>query len=783
MRPLSQLKFRNSANAATRSAAPAKRLNAFSLAAFFAVLLCGCAQGLGALTAPPPPPPPEIQVSVTPQSSSIILGNAQTFVATVSNTSNTAVAWSVNGLPGGNPAAGTITSAGVYTAPADLPPAANVSVTATSAADPTKSGSASVAIVSDIVVQIAPNVAGVELGALQPFSGNVVSSGHPDTTLRWVVSGAACPNECGAVDASGNFTAPQILPAPAAVTLTAQSVADPSKQASASITVTSHFSLSISAPASVSTGATAAIVATLTPVPGSNPSTVLTWSLSGAGCSGSACGTLTMTTTQSVGGNKSADSATYTAPSSAPPPNAVVITVTPQADASKQALATLAIAAGVAVSISPSTATLAANHRVTLTPQVNGSANSSVLWNVNGVPGGNATLGQICVAASIPCQQVLNASSSPVDYVAPGAIPAPDPVTVQAVSAADATRIATAQITVINHVLVAVLPASVTLSPQTVQSFSATVLGSANQSVVWQISGTGCSAGGGVCGAIDANGTYTAPAAAPSPDAIQIIAVSEDDTTQSGAAAVIISPGVNLLSLHPASVYAGGLQGFTLRVDGSGFVPLGASAGSTLLIAGTARPTTCASATECIAPVLPADVSLAGTVTVQMRNPDGTQSNELNLVVAPPNISDATISLTSAAPDATGQDIVVVEPTTAGISSSNDDVDIDVGALGAFSSATNSCTLAGNPVTLLRPASGSITADLCLFSESGLDASMTITISGPGDVTVIARQPAGLGVLHITLLVPAGAAPGSRTLFIQTTNLDKTAASGAVQIE
>jgi hypothetical protein len=323
-----------------------------------------------------------------------------------------------------------------------------------------------------------------------------------------------------------------------------------------------------------------------------------------------------------------------------------------------------------------------------------------VLWNVNGVPGGNATLGQICVAASIPCQQVLNASSSPVDYVAPGAIPAPNPVTVEAVSAADATKNAIAQITVINHILVAVLPASVTLSPEAVQSFSATVLGSANQNVVWQISGTGCNSGSGVCGAIDANGTYTAPAAAPSPNAIQVIAVSEDDTTQSGTATVTISTGVNLLSLHPASVYAGGLQGFTLRVDGSGFVPAGASAGSTLLIAGTARPTACTSAAECNAPVLPTDVSTTGTVLVQMRNPDATQSNVLNLVVAPPNISDATISLTSAAPDATGQDIVAVEPTTAGISSPNDDVDIDVGALGAFSTATNSCTLAGNSVTL-----------------------------------------------------------------------------------
>lgn len=33
--------------------------------------------------------------------------------------------------------------------------------------------------------------------------------------------------------------------------------------------------------------------------------------------------------------------------------------------------------------------------------------------------------------------------------------------------------------------------------------------------------------------------------------------------------------------------------------------------------------------------------------------------------------------------------------------------------------------------------------------------------------------------LHLTLQIPAGAASGARTLFIQDTNLDKTAASGA----
>lgn len=110
-------------------------------------------------------------------------------------------------------------------------------------------------------------------------------------------------------------------------------------------------------------------------------------------------------------------------------------------------------------------------------------------------------------------------------------------------------------------------------------------------------------------------------------------------------------------------------------------------------------------------------------------------------------------------------------------------MDIDVAALGMFSIANNSCTLSGNPLSLQRPASGKATFDLCVFSEGGLDTSMTYTVSGPGDVAVIAKQPAGLGIIHLTVQIPASALPGARTLFLQDTNMDKTAASGALVVQ
>jgi hypothetical protein len=692
------------------------------------------------------------------------------------------VTWSVNNIPGGSPSAGTITAAGVYTAPTDLPSPAIVQVTATSQADATKSATAQLTITSDIGISVAPPNASVELGAIQAFHAAITSAGHPDTSVRWSLSGAACPVACGSVDLNGNYTAPGILPSAAAATLTAQSVADPSKLATVPINITSSFTLQVTAPQSVPAGGTSTIVATMTPVPGSNPSTILSWSLSGAGCSSSACGTLTVVTTQGSGGSVTADTATYTAPTTAPNPASVTVTVTPQADPTKKAQATMAIQAGVSVSLTPATDTLAANHRVTLVAQVFGTTNTGVNWSVSGVSGGNTSLGQICVVGSSPCQSVASGSALQVDYVAPSTIPQPNPVSVAATSVADATKTATAQITVINHVLVSVQPASITLSPLSVEGFAATVLGTSNQSVVWQIQGTAC-ANAGVCGAIDANGNYTAPGSAPSPDALQVVAVSSDDTTQSGASNVTISTGSNILALHPASVYAGAANGFTVLVEGSGFVASSPGPGSTLLIGGTARTTTCLTATSCTAPVTAADVAVPGNISVQIQNPGGTNSNGVSLVVTPPNISNDVIALSGSAPTATGLDIVVVDPTTAGLSAQGNDVDLNVAALGLFSVASNSCSLAGNPVPLLRPASGSVTFNLCVFSESGLDTSMAYTVSGPGDVAVIASQPAGLGIIELTLQVPASALPGARTIFIQNTNLDETAASGALVIQ
>jgi len=90
--------------------------------------------------------PPAVEVAVCPASGSVQAGGTQSFAATLANTSDTSVTWQVNGVDGGNATVGTISSSGVYTAPASVPMGGSVTVTAVSAADDSALGSAQLSV-------------------------------------------------------------------------------------------------------------------------------------------------------------------------------------------------------------------------------------------------------------------------------------------------------------------------------------------------------------------------------------------------------------------------------------------------------------------------------------------------------------------------------------------------------------------------------------------------------------------------------------------------------------
>jgi len=89
--------------------------------------------------------------------------------------------------------------------------------------------------------------------------------------------------------------------------------------------------------------------------------------------------------------------------------------------------------AAILVTISPAAVTLAVNSTQQFNASVSGASNTAITWSVNGVTGGNSTVGTIAVSGL---------------YTAPGAVPSPSTVTVTAMSQANASESASASVTI-----------------------------------------------------------------------------------------------------------------------------------------------------------------------------------------------------------------------------------------------------------------------------------------------------------------------------------------------
>jgi hypothetical protein len=235
----------------------------------------------------------------------------------------------------------------------------------------------------------------------------------------------------------------------------------------------------------------------------------------------------------------------------------------------------------------------------------------------------------------------------------------------------------------------------------------------------------------------------------------------------------------------PSSVMAGAVEGFPFEVEGLNFVPGSGSAASTILINGTARGTTCASAESCATALNPSDVQSAATLTIQVRNPGspGALSNPVPFIVVPFDVSEGVLSLTSAQPAATGINLIITEPTTAAASAP-----IDVDLIG-FLTGGNNCGIGASPLTVTRPSSGSTIVSLCIHG-TGLDPSFAYTFTTPsgapgGDIGVTASPISGLfpNMIELDLQISSTTLPGLRTLFITTLNGDRAASTGMLEVQ
>lgn len=154
-----------------------------------------------------------VAVTITPTTATVKLQATQQFTSTVTGNDNTNVTWSVNSVTGGNATVGTITTEGLYTAPANALNSSSVSVTATSVADTSKTASATVTISSGATVTVFPTQ-GVTLSPGETFQftdtvTNVINNSNESTAVYWYVNDTQGGNATtGTITTAGLYTAP-----------------------------------------------------------------------------------------------------------------------------------------------------------------------------------------------------------------------------------------------------------------------------------------------------------------------------------------------------------------------------------------------------------------------------------------------------------------------------------------------------------------------------------------------------------------------------------------------
>ena len=246
--------------------------------------------------------PAPVAVAVTPATASVLEGGTVALAATVSNSSNTSVTWTVDGITGGNGTVGTVTGSGsgaVYTAPVT---AGTHTVTATSAASATAFASSSITVTAPapapapITLSQSPATATVTAGGNVAITANV--SGSSNTAVTWKVDGVANGNSTvGTINGSGNSIT-YVAPATAGShTVVATSAANTSATGSTAVTVqsastgtgtTSAVVMSPATPSAVGSGGTVTFAASTT----GNSGDSVTWSVDGVVGGNSTVGTI-----------------------------------------------------------------------------------------------------------------------------------------------------------------------------------------------------------------------------------------------------------------------------------------------------------------------------------------------------------------------------------------------------------------------------------------------------------------------------------------------------------
>ncbi len=303
------------------------------------------------------------------------------------------VTWQVNGTAGGNAMVGTISAAGLYTAPSTLVPATTATITPTGASRMNNTVTITTTAAHTFIVGQVIAILGVTDPA--PLMATLTANGAVRTSNVVTITTTAAHNFVagqmvtisGVVDAgfNGAFV---ITGVPSATTFTfAQSAADAS-----------------------SGGGTATV-----PVAGFNGNFVI------ATVPSNTTFTYTQVAANASSGNGTVNSA------------AVQITAVSVANTSVTGTASVGLDSGIALTVMPTSATLATLETVQFTATNTGATATGINWFVNDTAGGNATVGTVSATGL---------------YTAPMNPPNPSTVTIRAQATADPSKVATATATI-----------------------------------------------------------------------------------------------------------------------------------------------------------------------------------------------------------------------------------------------------------------------------------------------------------------------------------------------
>ncbi|MGH9708652.1 MAG: hypothetical protein ACRD5R_18040 [Candidatus Acidiferrales bacterium] len=403
-----------------------------------------------------------------------------------------------------------------------------------------------------VSVRIAPLSASLSTGETQQFQATV--SGTSNTLVTWMAGGVPGGNStAGTISANGLYTAPSTVPANPSVTVSAVSQADASASASATVTLHNEIAISISpAAASVGTGGVQGFTASVTGE-GSSSGNV-NWSVNGVAGGNSTLGTIVAN-----GGSNGSSSAIYTAPVAVPSPAQISVTATSVADPSKSATATVTVTCAATNSISPSSASVSLGGTQIFTASFCLPAGISIAWDVNGIAGGNSSLGTIIAAGG-------NSPGSAATYTAPENLPPSNPVTIHATGAG---LTASAAVTLSSNISVSITPSSASVNVGQRKSFLASVSNSSNTGVSWTVNGIAngsatvgevCKSGSNPCatpaGPVSGSVDYIAPSSLPTTNPVTLTASSAADASKSAIATVTIAPAQSVaVTIAPAYAF------------------------------------------------------------------------------------------------------------------------------------------------------------------------------------------------------------------------------------